>query len=334
MYEYHSGIGFDAPHGYWKINWLPFFSLLFDFRSTKILTRTSPLDTNLKLAPPTQQATSTLPENPSLGPTPSKYKFLGFGRGVVPGLGTLSCRLGQETSQKIYSTEATTYLSPNLQNVQERVRSPLPPLGPRGHAKGKVEAHHFSPNSIVPAPKSKLKSSVQRGLRSTFLETYPLLEPYIDGIFPKKADLSQMKLPDRASLYILDNDPLFFQADNSPLIPHLKLVHRFPQCFPSVRIDRGAIRFVLSGATLMAPGLTSKGGRLPEDRGDDKEVDGRWGREVDKGRVVVIKAEGKEEACAVGVLVMGTKDVKEKGKGPVVQDAHILGDSLWRMNTD
>lgn len=48
-----------------------------------------------------------------------------------------------------------------------------------------------------------------------------------------------------------------------PLIPHLKLVHRFPQCFPSVQIDRGAIRFVLSGATLMAPGLTSTGGKIP-----------------------------------------------------------------------
>jgi malignant T-cell-amplified sequence len=158
----------------------------------------------------------------------------------------------------------------------------------------------------------------------------------MDAIFPKKSELSQMKLPDRASLYILENDPLFFQTDlaHAPLMPHLKLVHRFPQCFPSVRIDRGAIRFVLSGATLMAPGLTSKGGRLPEDRGEDAEADGRWGRELAKGQVVAVMAEGKEEACAVGMLVTGTKEVKEKGKGPVVEDAHILGDALWRLKTD
>jgi hypothetical protein len=54
-----------------------------------------------------------------------------------------------------------------------------------------------------------------------------------------------------------------------PLLPHLKLVHRFPQAFPRIRIDRGAIRFVLSGATLMAPGITSDGGRLPGDDGEE-----------------------------------------------------------------
>lgn len=168
-------------------------------------------------------------------------------------------------------------------------------------------------------------------------------------MLPKKASLSQMKLPDRASVYVLDNGaPLFFQNDTgAPLLPHLRLVHRFPQAFPTVRIDRGAIRFVLSGATLMAPGLTSAGGRLPRPReggggdggegegeGEGVDEDGHWSRELEKGEPVVIMAEGKEEACAVGLLVAGTKDVKEKGKGPVVEEAHFLGDGLWRLTTD
>lgn len=147
-----------------------------------------------------------------------------------------------------------------------------------------------------------------------------------------------MKLPDRASLYVLDGEPIFFQHDNgATLMPHLKLVHRFPQAFPTIRIDRGAIRFVLSGATLMAPGLTSKGGRLPEPReGDEEGVDpeGHWSRELEKEEPVVIMAEGKEQACAIGLLVAGTKEVKEKGKGPVVEEAHFLGDGLWKYNID
>jgi PUA domain protein len=86
----------------------------------------------------------------------------------------------------------------------------------------------------------------------------------------------------------------------------------------------------------MAPGLTSKGGRLPGPREGDEggDEEGRWSRELEKGEPVVIMAEGKEEACAVGVLVMGTKEVKEKGKGPVVEEAHFLGDGLWRLSTD
>ena len=152
-----------------------------------------------------------------------------------------------------------------------------------------------------------------------------------------------MKLPDRASLYVLENGtPLFYQQDTgAPLIPHLRLVHRFPQAFPTIRIDRGAIRFVLSGATLMAPGLTSNGGRLPAPReGTDNNLnqsadkDGHWSRELEKGEPVVIVAEGKEEACAIGLLVTGTAEVKAKGKGPVVEDAHYLGDGLWKLSTE
>lgn len=160
---------------------------------------------------------------------------------------------------------------------------------------------------------------------------------------PKKASLETMKLPERASLFLLDAHPLFYQLDHPPdnlpgpiLLPHLRLVHRFPGAFPSVRIDRGAIRFVLSGATLMAPGLTSAGGRLPEVREGEEQRDdeGRWSRELKRGEPVVIMAEGKEEACAVGVLVMGTEEVKKQGKGPVVEEAHFLGDGLWRFGAE
>ncbi|KAH6635682.1 hypothetical protein B0J18DRAFT_487729 [Chaetomium sp. MPI-SDFR-AT-0129] len=222
------------------------------------------------------------------------------------------------------------------------------------------------------SPKQKLKSSIQRSIRQSILTTYPLLTPHIDEVLPKKGSLEQIKLPDRVLLYVIEGHPLVYQQDNNGvLLPHLRLVHRFPQCFPTIRIDRGAIRFVLSGATLMAPGLTSKGGRLPipvdrdavaaaagggneakkaSDGGDDEEEgeeeegakvpnegpdeEGHWSRELEKGEPVVIMAEGKEEAAAVGVLVMGTKDIKEKGKGPVVEEAHFLGDGLWRLNID
>ncbi|KAF4976036.1 hypothetical protein FZEAL_7254 [Fusarium zealandicum] len=199
---------------------------------------------------------------------------------------------------------------------------------------------------IQGSPKQKLKSSVQRSLRQNLLTTYPLLTPFIDEILPKKASLSSMKLTDRNTLYVLDTVPLFYQQDiSSVIIPHLRLVHRFPQAFPSIRIDRGAIRFVLSGATLMAPGLTSAGGRLPgegvpEGLEEGKELDqrlnedGGWSRELEKGEPVVVIAEGKEEACAVGTLVVGTKEVKAKGKGPVMEDAHFLGDGLWNLSTD
>lgn len=73
----------------------------------------------------------------------------------------------------------------------------------------------------------------------------------------------------------------------------------------------------------MAPGLTSAGGRLPEEDAQLKE-----------GDIAVIEAEGKEEACLVGQLKMGTEEIKEKKKGVVMDTGHYLGDGLWNMTID
>lgn len=73
----------------------------------------------------------------------------------------------------------------------------------------------------------------------------------------------------------------------------------------------------------MAPGLTSTGGRLP-----DKDVG------LKEGDVVVVEAEGKEEACLIGQLRMGTEEIKEKKKGVVMDSGHYLGDGLWKISID
>lgn len=73
----------------------------------------------------------------------------------------------------------------------------------------------------------------------------------------------------------------------------------------------------------MAPGLTSNGGRLPEVEA-----------QLQEGDVVVVETEGKEEACLVGQLRMGTEDIKEKKKGVVMDSGHYLGDGLWKLTID
>ena len=110
---------------------------------------------------------------------------------------------------------------------------------------------------------------------------------------------------------------------DDPIIPHLRIVHKFPEAFERIRIDRGAIRFVLSGANLMAPGLTSAGGRLPE---KDSELEA--------GDIVAVEAEGKDEICLIGPLTMGTEEIKQKKKGAAIDAGHYLGDGLWKLQLD
>lgn len=68
-----------------------------------------------------------------------------------------------------------------------------------------------------------------------------------------------------------------------------------PDLLPKLQVDRGAIKFVLSGANIMCPGLTSKGARMDVDLPEES--------------MVAIMAEGKENALAIGWLKMSTEDM-------------------------
>ena len=106
---------------------------------------------------------------------------------------------------------------------------------------------------------TKVKSSEQRNVRTNILEQYPALEEHIEDLLPKKKDLFVCKCQDYITL-ILDpvGEPIFFQSRTGPYIPTLRLLHRFPDILPKYTVDRGAIRFVLSGCLLYTSTLPTK----------------------------------------------------------------------------
>jgi len=63
-------------------------------------------------------------------------------------------------------------------------------------------------------------------------------------------------------LVILGEEPLFFAARDDPWLPTLRLLHKYPLMMNRLRVDTGAIKFVLSGANIMSPGLTSAGATI------------------------------------------------------------------------
>ena len=68
--------------------------------------------------------------------------------------------------------------------------------------------------------------------------------------------------PDHVQLVILGDEPLFFAARDDPWLPTLRLLHKYPLMMNRLRVDTGAIKFVLSGANIMCPGLTSPGATI------------------------------------------------------------------------
>eukprot|EP01068_Selenidium_serpulae_P016010 Selendium_serpulae@DN6259_c0_g1_i10.p1 len=111
---------------------------------------------------------------------------------------------------------------------------------------------------------SNAKSSVIRQIRAKILEDYPRLSGVIDDIIPKKQNVMMAKCPGHVSALVVDGTPLFIQSRDGPWIPTLRLLHAYPSMMPRMQIDRGGIKFVMKGANVMCPGLTSPGGRMQD----------------------------------------------------------------------
>ncbi len=62
---------------------------------------------------------------------------------------------------------------------------------------------------------------------------------------------------------------------------------------------------------MMAPGLLSAGGKLPDN--------------LAKDALVAIHAEGKEHACGIGKMAESSADIKKAGKGVAVEVVCWIG---------
>lgn len=169
---------------------------------------------------------------------------------------------------------------------------------------------------------TQAKTSVQRNIKKQLQQDYSGIESILDTdeLFPKKAPVYIVKCHGHLSLCVCQGQVLFWQAhDKTPWLPTLRILHRYPDLLPRVRVDRGAIKFVLKGADVMAPGLTSKGGALPT--------------ELPANTCVCIEAEGKEHALAIGRLTMSTGDIAKINKNVACENLHYLNDGLWNIGT-
>ncbi|KAF7286512.1 malignant T-cell-amplified sequence 1 homolog [Rhynchophorus ferrugineus] len=163
----------------------------------------------------------------------------------------------------------------------------------------------------------QLKSSVQKSIRSKILDSYPHLENYLDVILPKKDAFKIVKCHDHIEILINSaGEQQFFRQREGQWMPTLKLLHKYPFFLPMQQVDKGAIRFVLSGANIMCPGLTSPGAQMTE---------------VQKDTIVAIMAEGKDHALAIGKTTLSTEDIAKINKGIGVENCHYLNDGLWQM---
>ncbi|PWA18565.1 hypothetical protein CCH79_00005697 [Gambusia affinis] len=183
----------------------------------------------------------------------------------------------------------------------------------------------------------QLKTSVIKGIRNQLLEQFPDIEPWLNQIMPKKDPVKIVRWYDPvfsafvcSALFIfcvhfshehieiltVNGELLFFRQREGPFYPTLRLLHKYPFILPHQQVDKGAIKFVLSGANIMCPGLTSPGAKLYPAAAD-----------------TAIMAEGKQHALCVGVMKMSAENIEKVNKGIGIENVHYLNDGLWHMKT-
>eukprot|EP01006_Ploeotia_vitrea_P027948 TRINITY_DN60713_c0_g2_i1.p1 TRINITY_DN60713_c0_g2~~TRINITY_DN60713_c0_g2_i1.p1 ORF type:complete len:186 (-),score=11.87 TRINITY_DN60713_c0_g2_i1:337-894(-) len=162
---------------------------------------------------------------------------------------------------------------------------------------------------------SQTKQSAQRHIRAKIIEQFPEAKNEIEqDVLPKKTPLMAVKCQGHITVIVVGGVPLFFQERDGPFCPTLRLLHKYPYMLPKMQVDIGGCKFLIGGANVMCPGLTSPGGRM-----DD----------VPAGAVVALHVEGKEHAVAIGITKMSTSEIASVNKDIGIFNLHYLGDGLW-----
>jgi len=152
---------------------------------------------------------------------------------------------------------------------------------------------------------------------------YPLLfQEYITG--NRDVEMAKVNVNDnKYTIYIIKRKPLVIEL-NSKLIPLMTIVlelynkysfNKLASSFKYVLTDQGAMKPILRGADVMAPGIIDN-------------------NEFLKGDIVVIFANTKSSniPIAVGKALKDSKELNYSKKGKVVKNLHRIGDRIWDIS--
>lgn len=112
-------------------------------------------------------------------------------------------------------------------------------------------------------------------------------------------------------LYMVGNDGCFFYKDGR-LLPCLKALIK-NNFLKKVAIDKGAVKFISSGADVMRPGIT--------------EID----KALKKGEIVSIVDSVYKIPVAIGEALFDGQEMASMKSGKVIKNLHHVGDDMWNF---
>ena len=111
------------------------------------------------------------------------------------------------------------------------------------------------------------------------------------------------------NVILINNEPMFFYNENK-LLPTLKTILK-NNFLKKITVDMGAVRFVVSGADIMRPGIVN----LEEG--------------IQKEEVISIVDVAHSKPLAIGQALFSGEEIKAMASGKVVKNLHWVGDNIW-----
>jgi len=132
----------------------------------------------------------------------------------------------------------------------------------------------------------------------------------LNKFFYVKAKWEVVKISKNEVAYLLDGRLLAIEVSGR-LIPSIKALMDGIVELPRVVVDVGAVKHVVNGADVMAPGVV--------------RVEGDFAR----GDLVVVVDEKHGRPLCVGAALVDRSELASMTKGKVVENLHYVGDKLW-----
>lgn len=149
-----------------------------------------------------------------------------------------------------------------------------------------------------------LRKSDEKALFKDITEAFGDASPYINK---KLEDVET----DKWDMIFVDNEPHLFRIDGT-IFPTVKGALELKPTQRLVKVDSGAVKFVVNGADIMGPGVVNADPLIKE------------------GDFVVVVEEAHGKALAIGkALVKGDEMPGKKGK--VVKSIHYVRDEIWKL---
>ena len=116
---------------------------------------------------------------------------------------------------------------------------------------------------------------------------------------------------DNFIMVFINSKPLFFYH-NERIIPTLKFLLE-NMAMKKVIVDMGAVKFVVSGADIMRPGIV--------------EID----KDIEEGEPIAVVDVNNKKPLSVGIALYSSQDMQELDSGKAVKNIHYIGDKIFSV---